>query len=159
MTDNQRIDPYDPKKGQRQVAASIFWPIDPDSCSEVKVSYMPPAVAQFYGQQAQSMGLPNDTFTAFEYAVCKTPDFQKGCESKKPIPLAVFSPGAGNSRLLYSNMARSLASYGNIVVLVDHPYDADIVEFPNGKIIRSGNIPETTESLIELTEVWISGEV
>ncbi|RGP71698.1 platelet-activating factor acetylhydrolase [Fusarium longipes] len=153
MTDNQRVDPYDPKKGHRQVLASIFWPINSDSCSEANVSYMPPTVAQFYGQQAQSMGLSNDTFAAFEYEVCKTPNSQKGCASKKPIPLAIFSPGAGNSRLLYSNMARSLASYGNIVVMIDHPYDADVIEFPNGKIIRSGNIPETTESLIKLTGV------
>ncbi|KAL6925401.1 hypothetical protein ACHAPO_010482 [Fusarium lateritium] len=153
MTDTQRVDPYDPKKGNRQVLASIFWPILPSTCSEESVPYMPPAVAKFYGQQAQSMGLSNETFAAFNYAVCKTPDSQKGCESKKRFPLAVFSPGAGNSRLLYSIMARSLASYGNIVVLIDHPYDADIVEFPNGEIIKSGNIPETTKALTELTEV------
>ncbi|RGP60778.1 platelet-activating factor acetylhydrolase [Fusarium sporotrichioides] len=153
LTDRQRIDPYDPKKGHRQVLASIFWPISPVDCSEQKVPYMTPAVAQFYGQQAQSMGLSNDTFAAFDYAVCKTPASQKACESKKSFPLAVFSPGAGNSRLLYSNMARSLASYGNVVVLIDHPFDADIIEFPNGKTVMSGNIPETTKSLIKLTEV------
>ncbi|OBS17643.1 hypothetical protein FPOA_09379 [Fusarium poae] len=153
MTDTRRVDPYDPKKGHRQVLASIFWPILSSTCSEEIVSYMPPAVAQFYGQQAQSLGLSNDTFAAFNYAVCKTPDSQRGCESKKSFPLVVFSPGAGNSRLLYSHMARSLASYGNIVVLIDHPYDADIVEFPNGHVIRSGNIPETTTALTELTGV------
>ncbi|CEF84480.1 hypothetical protein FGSG_06443 [Fusarium graminearum PH-1] len=153
MTDTKRIDPYDPKKGHRQVLASIFWPIHSTVCSKEIVPYMPPAVAQFYGQQAQSMGLSNDTFAAFEYAVCKTPASAKGCDSQRSFPLAVFSPGAGNSRLLYSNMARSLASYGNIVVLIDHPYDADIVEFPDGQIIRSGNIPETTKSLIDLTKV------
>ncbi|KAF9766268.1 hypothetical protein IL306_001347 [Fusarium sp. DS 682] len=154
MTDKHRIDPYDPKKGQRHVLASIFWPIDSASCSNTAVPYMPPAVAKFYGQRAQSMGLSNDTFAAFQYEVCKTPVAQKGCGSKKEsFPLAVFSSGAGNSRLLYSNLARSLASYGNVVVLIDHPYDADLVVFPDGEIIKSGNIPETKEALINLTAV------
>lgn len=155
MTDNHRLDPYDPARGRRQILASIFWPIDSDSCLETMQPYMPLAVAQYYGQQAQKMGLSNDTFAAFEYSVCKTPVSQKPCAISKRFPLAIFSSGAGNSRLLYSNMARSLASYGNVVVLIDHPYDADIVEFPNGKIITSGNIPETTNSLIKLTGVCI----
>jgi predicted dienelactone hydrolase len=117
---------------------------------------MTPAVAQLYGQQAQSMGLSNETFAAFEYSVCSPPDTPKGCGSKKRFPLAIFSPGAGNSRLLYSNIARSFASFGNVVVLIDHPYDADIVEFPDGKTIMTGNIPETTKSLIKLTKVCYS---
>jgi hypothetical protein len=39
------------------------------------------------------------------------------------------------------------------VVLIDHPYDADLVVFPDGEIIKSGNIPETKEALINLTAV------
>ncbi|KAF4339463.1 PAF acetylhydrolase family [Fusarium beomiforme] len=147
MTDTHRVDPYDPKKGHRQVLASIFWPVDSTSCSNKAVAYMPPATAKAYGQVAQqSLGLSNDTFAALEFQVCKTPVAQKGCGSKKEsFPVAVFSPGAGNSRLLYSLMARSLASYGNVVVLIDHPYDPPVVEFPDGKIIQGGNIPDTKE--------------
>ncbi|KAF9775663.1 hypothetical protein IL306_006214 [Fusarium sp. DS 682] len=155
MTDKHRIDPYDPKKGHRQVLASIFWPIDSTSCSNKAVPYMPPATAKAYGQQAEkTLGLSNDTFPALEFEVCKTPFPQKGCSSeKKSFPVAVFSPGAGNSRLLHNFMARSLASYGNVVVLIDHPYDPPMVEFPDGKIIRGGNIPETMEALEQLTSV------
>ncbi|KAJ4108661.1 hypothetical protein NW768_012193 [Fusarium equiseti] len=153
MTDKYRVDPYDPKRGHRNVLASIYWPLPSSSCSETTVPYMTPAVAQLYGQKAQSMGLSNETFAAFEYSVCSPPKTPKGCGSKKRYPLVVFSPGAGNSRLLYSNMARSFASFGNVVVLIDHPYDADIVEFPDGKTIMTRNIPETTKSLIKLTKV------
>ncbi|KAM0331200.1 hypothetical protein ACHAPQ_006107 [Fusarium lateritium] len=156
MTDDSRIDPYDPKKGHRQVLASIFWPVDKDSCSKKVVPYMPHATAEYYGQQAQALGLSNDTFKAFELEVC-TPKgshgSKSGCKTDKKYPVAIFSPGAGNSRLLYSAMARSLASYGNVVVLIDHPYDPDIVEFPGGKIIKGGNIPEDIPSLEKLTGV------
>ena len=156
MIDKHRIDPYDSKRGHRNVLASIFWPVASSSCSETTVPYMAPAVAKLYGQKAQSMGLSNETFAAFEYSACSLPSTPKGCGSKKRFPLVIFSPGAGNSRLLYSNMARSFASSGNVVVLIDHPYDADIVEFPDGKTIMTGNIPETTESLIKLTKVCYS---
>ncbi|KAF4964491.1 hypothetical protein FSARC_7593 [Fusarium sarcochroum] len=157
MTDNHRIDPYDPKHGQRQVLASIFWPVDADSCSKKKAPYMPPATAEIYGKQAEQMGLSKDTFKAFEMEVCSVSTSSKcksqGNEKKQKFPLAIFSPGAGNSRLLYSAMARSLASYGNVVVLIDHPYDAVIVEFPDGTIIPGGNIPEDTATLENLTQV------
>ncbi|RBA19850.1 hypothetical protein FPRO05_09150 [Fusarium proliferatum] len=154
MTDKSRIDPYDPKKGHRQVLASIFWPVDSASCSNKVVPYMPPATAKAYGQQVAQLGLSNDTFSALEFQVCKTPIPQKGCETeKKSFPVAVFSPGAGNSRLIYSLMARSLASYGNVVVLIDHPYDPPVVEFPDGKIIKGGNIPDDPKSNQQLASV------
>jgi hypothetical protein len=53
-------------------------------------------------------------------------------------------------------MARSLASYGNIVVLIDHPYDPPVVEFPDGKIIKGGNIPDDAKSNQQLGSVCIS---
>ncbi|KAF4453684.1 hypothetical protein F53441_3693 [Fusarium austroafricanum] len=154
MTDNDRIDPYDPKKGHRQVLASIFWPIDASSCSNEAVPYMPPVTAKVYGQQVAALGLSNDTFAAVQLQVCKTPKPQRGKEctvEKESFPVAVFSPGAGNSRLIYSAMAQSLASYGNVVVLIDHPYDPPVVEFPDGKIIEGGNLPETIKDLQQQT--------
>ncbi|KAJ4267140.1 hypothetical protein NW762_003239 [Fusarium torreyae] len=158
MTDNHRIDPYDPKHGKRQVLASIFWPVHEDSCSKKKAAYMPPATAEVYGKQAEQMGLSKDTFKAFEMEVCVVSTSSE-CKiqsngKKQKFPLAIFSPGAGNSRLLYSAMARSLASYGNVVVLIDHPYDAVIVELPDGTVVQGGNIPEDTASLEKLTQSW-----
>ncbi|KAF4996374.1 hypothetical protein FGRMN_4534 [Fusarium graminum] len=157
MTDHHRVDPYDPKKGPRQVLASIFWPVDKSLCSKKVVPYMPSATAEYYGQSVQALGLSNDTFKALELEVCNPRPLPKGkteCEvGNKMYPVAIFSPGAGNSRLLYNVMARSLASYGNVVVLIDHPYDPDVVEFPNGEIIKGGNIPEDIPSLEKLTNV------
>ncbi|KAF5608601.1 PAF acetylhydrolase family [Fusarium subglutinans] len=154
MTDKSRIDPYDPKKGHRQVLVSIFWPVDSASCSNKVIPYMPPAAAKAYGQQVAQLGLSNDTFSALELQVCKTPVPQKGCASEqKSFPVAFFSPGAGYSRLLYNLMASSLASYGNIVVLIDSPYDPPVVEFPDGQIIYGGNIPDDKKSNLQLASV------
>lgn len=44
-------------------------------------------------------------------------------------------------------MAQALASKGYIVISVDHPFDADIVEFPEGSTVLAANI--TTDAQIE----------
>ncbi|CAM1509581.1 Fc.00g033200.m01.CDS01 [Cosmosporella sp. VM-42] len=151
LTDSSRIDPYANNTSQhRRVLLSIFWPVDgTKSCSSETVSYMPPATAGVYGQLAGSIGLSNETFGAFELEFCRVGGI-KGCKANAKnsrYPLVLFSPGGGNSRLLYSAIARSVASQGYVVVAVDHPYDADIVEFPDGTIITEADIPETDPAL------------
>ncbi|KAI5456728.1 Alpha/Beta hydrolase protein [Mariannaea sp. PMI_226] len=155
LTDNSRIDPYSPKndRHKRKLVTSVFWPMeDQHSCSTKNVPYMTPETAEFYGAQAASMGLSNDTFSNLQLKVCN-PVKKDLCNSKLRYPLAVFSSGSGISRLLYSAMAKSVASQGYVVVTVDHPYDADIVEFPDGTIIRSADIPTETGPLEKLVKV------
>ena len=55
------------------------------------------------------------------------------------VPLVFFSGGLGLSRLWYSALAQSVASFGFAVVTVDHPYDADVVEFPDGHLVLAIN--------------------
>ncbi|KAH7165324.1 Alpha/Beta hydrolase protein [Dactylonectria macrodidyma] len=157
MTDSSRIDPYSPKsdRHKRKVMTSLFWPIeDKRSCTIKQVPYMAPATAAAYGEQAAAMGLSNETFNELTLGVCHISS-GSGCSASKnaKYPLAVFSPGAGNSRLIYGAMARSLASHGYVVVTVDHPYDAGIVEFPDGSVILSADISEEGQSLIDLVKV------
>lgn len=52
----------------------------------------------------------------------------------------LFSPGLGDSRLHYSILSHSLASQGFIVIAMDHPYDADVVEFPDGSTVLGVNL-------------------
>ncbi|KAK7752858.1 hypothetical protein SLS62_005200 [Diatrype stigma] len=46
-------------------------------------------------------------------------------------------------------MAQSLASEGYIVVTVDHPYDATVVEFNDGSFVRAANISTDDEKAME----------
>ncbi|CAH0039590.1 unnamed protein product [Clonostachys rhizophaga] len=156
MTDHSRVDPYSPADNRhpRRLLTSIFWPVA-KSCSHKEVAYLPPATAAWYGTQVSGLGLPNNTFSDMKLDVCDVAKPVKKCRNgtHQRFPLAIFSSGAGNSRLMYSLMAMSLASEGYVVVTVDHPYDADLVEFPDGMIIKSANISEDTESLKKLTQV------
>lgn len=163
LTDKSRFDPYAPKndRHKRQVVVSLFLPIDGRHTSFAKetISYMTPAVAADYGTLALSAGLPNDTFAAFDVQTNVIVP-ERSCGSKKPsgkrskIPLVLLSPGGGHSRLVYGTMARSLASEGYAVVAVDHPYDAAVVEFPDGKIIRAASVSdEDIPALTKMTQV------
>lgn len=52
-------------------------------------------------------------------------------------PVVVFSPGYGAARAFYTSLVRGLASEGYVVVAVDHPYEAAIVEVADGRLVTT----------------------
>lgn len=165
LTDESRMDPYAPanKRHKRKVLTSLYLPIQGKNTkiSKRKLPYMTPAVAEDYGLFAEGMGLPNTTFASFEIETSSLIDRSPPCSGRHSstkgshkVPLVLFSPGSGQSRLLYTTMAMSLASEGYAVLTIDHPYDAPVVEFPDGTIIRAVEISdEDTKALEELVQV------
>lgn len=159
FTDTSRPDPYAPKDKPhaRRVLISVFLPIEPRRKYPVELPpYMPPQTAKFYGTQLAEVGLPADTFGRFQLEVSKLPaTCGKAKRHAEPrYPVVLFSPGFGVTRLMYSAGARALASKGYAVVTIDHPYDAPIVEFPDGDVILSANINlEDPANLVHAAEV------
>lgn len=142
LTDNSRLDPYAPSPQPRKILVSFYLPVR-EKCVTERVPYMTPAIAEEYGQMAVQIGLPNDTFTKFTVDYCNLKKMVS-C-SRQNYPVAIFSPGLGNSRLIYGVRAQSLASHGYIVVSIDHPYDA-LTEFPDGTIIQPVDISDDDDS-------------
>ncbi|VUC37517.1 unnamed protein product [Clonostachys rosea] len=137
LTDQTRWDPYAPSGSphKRRILISSFSPITlGDNCTSTLVTYMPPQTTIAYGAYAAANGLPETLFEDIQVNFCQT----SGCHKTKQhkYPLVVFSPGLSASRLLYTVQARALASYGFIVVTIDHPYDASFVEFPDGSSVH-----------------------
>ena len=66
-------------------------------------------------------------------------------------PLVIFSPGLGNSRHMYNAIAQSVASFGYVVATIDHPYDAEFIEFPDGTIIKAANIT-SVEQIVQFVD-------
>lgn len=64
--------------------------------------------------------------------------------------LIVLTPGLSESRLLYSALARSLASTTGLpVVTVDHPFEAQPgVEFPDGSVVPGLNVSGDDEAAL-----------
>jgi predicted dienelactone hydrolase len=56
-----------------------------------------------------------------------------------PLPILVFSPGAGSTSLAYTTQMEELASHGYVVVGVEHTFDAPAVVFPDGRVVASDN--------------------
>lgn len=152
LEDKSRLDPYSPAghREHRRVLLSVFLPAA-KSCPVQRVPYMTPTVASYYGQQALQYGLPNTTFASFDYELCDLSRLPScGRRSHRPsYPVVIYDTAINTSRLLYGARARSLASYGYAVITVDHPYDAPIVEFPDGTVILGGNISQDNETAIE----------
>lgn len=141
LTDEERVDPYNPKQ-HRSVIISAFYPVAAFAeCKLNVVEYMPPKTAQVQDDFYAQYGIPSGMFESLHLSVCKT------SLQTHSYPLLLFSPGLGNSRLIYSALAQSIATHGYIVITIDHPYDANVVEFPDGTLVFGANI--TTDAQIE----------
>ncbi|KAI4595231.1 hypothetical protein KJ359_007207 [Pestalotiopsis sp. 9143b] len=121
------------------------------------VPYMTPLVAADFDILAISGGLPNGTFSNLQMELCSDP-VKTSCSRNRgghrrtlntPSALLIFSPGFGQSRLVYNAMAQSLASEGYVVVTIDHPYDADVVEFPDGNYVLAANISSEDDAALD----------
>ena len=56
-----------------------------------------------------------------------------------PLPILIFSPGGGTTAVAYTSQMEDLASHGYVIVAVDHTYDAPVVVFPDGRIVKAAN--------------------
>lgn len=140
LTDTNRRDPYIDDGRSRSIMVSSFYPVL-DCTNKTTKPYMPPQTAAFMDKKFSVYGLPNGTFPSFEFEACDMSTAQDPCATPA-LPLVLFSTALGTSRYLYSIMLQSIASSGYLVVSIDHPYDADIVEYPNGTIITGVDIPD-----------------
>jgi dienelactone hydrolase len=137
MIDNTRVDPFDPEHGKRAVMTSIFAPthckVEPE-----EMNYLPAATAEYYSDLFSAYGLPNGSLQSIYLQTCPVPSW----ENRILFPVVIFSPALGMTRLFYNAIARSVASFGYIVLSIDHPYDAEFLEYPDGSFVKGGNISD-----------------
>lgn len=142
VTDTGRLDPFAQDGSLRSIMISSFTPII--GCHRKRFQdYMPPATAAFEDEKFGAYGLPNGSFPALKLKTCvprRSSSRQLG--KGEAFPVILFSGALGTSRLLYSSMLQSVASAGYLVVSLDHPYDADFVEYPNGTAIKGIDISD-----------------
>ncbi|KAJ6256467.1 1-alkyl-2-acetylglycerophosphocholine esterase [Drechslerella dactyloides] len=151
LTDESRMDPWAPTPRARKLMVSMFYPVPRQRCRNVvKVPYMPPTTATVLASQI--FGLPNGTFQSFDLQVCKPASTSS--VDLYGHPVAIYSPGFTSSRLLSSGIAQAISSTGYVVVMMDHPYDAGFVEFPDGDMIPHS--PETDNRIDEAVNTRVA---
>ncbi|MCO5613608.1 hypothetical protein L7F22_067885 [Adiantum nelumboides] len=131
VIDQSRLDPFAPDQTPRSLMISTFKRVA-HGCHLTKQAYMPSEIAKFEGKKLSAYGLPESTFLNLTYSTCSN---GKRSRSTNQDPVLIFSGALGTTRLFYNLLAATIAQKGYTVVTVDHPYDTDIVQFPNGKII------------------------
>lgn len=155
LTDDSRWDLYAPANNphKRRIVVSSYLPVDSDEekCTPAHLPFMPHQTAIAYGLYAAANGIPDDVFQDIELEFCQLGRCVARRSGRK-YPVVIFSPGLSASRLLCSNQARALASYGFVVLTIDHPYDATFVEFSDGSFIR-GTVGYTDEESDTATRV------
>ena len=162
MIDKNRLDPFTNYTQQRQLMISLYYPAQPDPSGILleqlpKVDgrhyitpYMPALTAALYDELVVPFGFPNNTFEQLS-SICK----QNAPLRDKPeaYSLLIFSPGGGAPRFFYATMLEDLARRGYVVVAIDHPYDALVVEFTDGHAIIGLNKTLTRDEVELLVTV------
>lgn len=144
LVDKHRLDPFTNFTQHREIMLSLYYPAEyypselhhgqqpSPSPNALTTRYMPNATAAIYDANVAQYGVPNGSFERL-HTLCQTN--APISTRKSSFPLILFSPGLGNSRLLYTTIAQEVARNGYIVASIDHPYDAQVVEFPDGRLV------------------------
>ncbi|KAI0400244.1 platelet-activating factor acetylhydrolase [Xylaria palmicola] len=143
LIDYSRQDPFAPSSQPRDLVISLFYPtvhLSNGTTNCTLAPLFPPASAAAIDALVNATGLAETVTTR---ACAGSP------LSRPDLPVILFSPGLGSLRLLGSIIASELASYGWNVVTVDHPYEAMIVEYPDGRVVLPSDSPTAANATLE----------
>lgn len=142
LVDQARPDPFN-SSHPRRLMISRFTPVPRKQCQKTcLVQYMPEVVAREEDANLLAF-LKTDEWPV---GILSQLQLQLCCEvrprcKKKSYPTLLLGTGLNTTRLFYSAMAKNIASTGYEVIAMDHPYETDIVQFPDGTVIYGGNVP------------------
>ncbi|MFD2796340.1 alpha/beta hydrolase family protein [Promicromonospora vindobonensis] len=124
LVDEERADPWRPEE-HRELMVSLWYPAVPQG--EPAPYTTEPVSAAII--EASGFPVAPDLLTTV-----RTHSYDRARALPGKRPLVVLSPGAGLSRESLTALAEELASRGYVVAGVDHTYEAQGVEFPDGRV-------------------------
>ncbi|RDL31974.1 uncharacterized protein BP5553_09376 [Venustampulla echinocandica] len=151
LVDKTRKDPWGLDTiDHRRIMISRFDPVPPNSCyRNEKVPYMPPVVAAAEDNILAPYGWPAGVLGSIEVVFC-SPKTSPPINTRE-TPVVVLSTGLNTTRFYYAAFAQEVASRGFTVISIDHPFETDIVEFPDGTIALGGNTNKSDVASIEFS--------
>jgi predicted dienelactone hydrolase len=124
--DSSRVELFtDDPADVRELAVWVWYPAAPAATSE-PAAYLP-------GEWGAVLGpvLGFDPSRVAAHSVESAPLAGEPAS----YPVLIFSPGSGFFAAAYAALAEELASHGYIVVGVNHPYNANVTVFADGRVI------------------------
>ncbi|KAI5778553.1 Alpha/Beta hydrolase protein [Geopyxis carbonaria] len=142
FTDTSRAESHNTTQ-RRKILAQYFYPTSRTySSSASTYRYAPPAALRAL---ETNYGLPSGLLSPISTNSHYEPHL---AHSRKLQAALIFSPGFGNSRVIYTSLLEDLASHGYLVVSLDHPYDSLLTEFPDGTSIATAVPSPETDAVI-----------
>lgn len=126
LVDDEREDPWG--GGDRELMVTMWYPTEADTGE--RAPYLTEAEAEATLAELDLDDLPPESLVQVDTHT--SPDTTPIDESG--LPLVLFSPGSGLSRVWASSLATELASHGFAVAGIDHRNEAAPVEFPDGLV-------------------------
>lgn len=106
---------------------------------ELMVQIWYPVDRSFHGQLAFYREKQTTNWRTSQLALVKTNAYLHApmAAAQASYPILVFSPSWSGQRVQNTFQVEELASYGYIVVAMDHPYGTEVTIFPDGRIVRT----------------------
>jgi hypothetical protein len=123
LIDETRTDPFSERpRGRRELVVQIWYPADANS----RGPFAP------YREAAVT------SFRSAHFALVKTHSILRAdlARSAARYPLLLYCPSWSGTRTESTAQVEELASYGYVVVGIDHPYSSNCVAFPDGEVVR-----------------------
>ncbi|MFD0774184.1 alpha/beta hydrolase family protein [Streptomonospora algeriensis] len=133
LVDASRGHPWVEGAKRRDIVVSVWYPAE-DAGGE-PAPYMSEAVGDAMAGEMEQVGLARD---AVDFAGSAT-NAALGAdvaEDAGKLPVLLYSHGFNQSRYQATAQLEELASRGFAVVAMDHPYEAEAVELPGGRVLR-----------------------
>lgn len=134
LVDTSRRDPWEPGYPVRELMVTVFYPAR-DVSDLAPEPQLPPLTAQLFGEIGPlgPLRLPG---SGVRWGATRSHSYEGAAALPGRRPVLLYSPGGGDPRGMGTSLAEDLASHGAVVVAVDHPGDAAVVEFPETTAFR-----------------------
>jgi len=151
-TSLQLIDPSrsDPSfaSGKRQLMVQLWYPAA--RAAGPLAPYMPAKQAEMFARRA---GLAPAVIRTIQTHAHLSVTVAPGRH-----PVLLYSPGSSEMRSDATALAEDLASKGYVVVTIDHTHESELIQFPDGKIVRgsfvdTGAASNTREVAVRVADV------
>lgn len=138
-TDASRDEVFSDVDGERRSLVVWIWYPAQDSAAPPS-DYMPGTLGT---QIEAAIGLPSGLIRV------PTQDDVAILDGDAPYPVLVFSHGSGSILAIYTAMLAEIASHGYVVVGVQHPYNALLTTFVDGR-----TIPTSPKTATDDVQYW-----
>ncbi|HYC61617.1 MAG TPA: hypothetical protein VEK79_18825 [Thermoanaerobaculia bacterium] len=138
--DTNRIDELATPPAPREVRVHVFYPAQRSHRTRTAPYHPDLELLENYADEHIQKNYLREDFGG-SYAMLKALrghalDHPPPAKSPRRFPIVVFSHGGGIQVLFYSAVLEELASHGYVVAAVEHPYDADLVAMPDGRVLK-----------------------